>query len=286
MTQLAFYSDVGQRENLEDAAFGQSLPTGVSPASGMHAFGVMDGVGGNNCGEVASQTAAIHTATGATATLTSLRLNDALSLGLVESLTASLVEILADANQTLLDLIDAHPGLSGMATTAVCALAFADTLVTAWVGDSRCYIYSQGTLRQITHDHSRIQELIDDGEVLQEEAADHPDAHVITRFLGHPTNFEAEVTVETLLLGDIVLLCSDGLTECLTNDDIAAAIEWMKVDGVPLEIMPSRLVDHALNAGATDNVTVLCYQHYPLTDRLVHSKTCTAGYLESLAQLR
>ena len=121
-----------------------------------------------------------------------------------------------------------------------------------WAGDSRCYLLRAGALRQVSRDHSYVQNLVDRGEIRPEAAADHPLAHVVTNLLGASDRLALEERWNPLASGDILLLCSDGLCRTLTDREIADILH-----DHPVERAADRLMESALSRGARDNVSVV-----------------------------
>ena len=121
-----------------------------------------------------------------------------------------------------------------------------------WAGDSRCYLLRAGALRQVSRDHSYVQNLVDRGEIGPEAAADHPLAHVVTNLLGAADGLTLEERWNQLTPGDILLLCSDGLCRTLTDREIADILH-----DHPVERAADRLMESALSRGARDNVSVV-----------------------------
>ena len=142
-----------------------------------------------------------------------------------------------------------------IASTVVALLFFGQHYACAWAGDSRLYLLRNGRLRQITRDHSEVQELVDAGQISPEEARHHPRGNLITRAVGAHDELLLEMVQDQLRPGDMFLLCSDGLTKPV--DD--AEIERLMVGGSPEEVV-RRLVDAALLGGGPDNVTVVAVQ--------------------------
>jgi PPM family protein phosphatase len=205
-------------------------------------FAVADGMGGHAGGEVASALAlgAFDRFDGA---------------GVVDP--GSVLVAVREANTEILRQAEANPILAGMGSTVVgVALAREDGVeaIAAFnVGDSRVYRLRHGVLELISTDHSVVAELVANGRLAPEDAITHPDRHVITRALG----VEPSVEVDTWLLvpepGDRFLVCSDGLTNEVGTDDLAAELE---ADRSPEEVAGA-LVALALDRGASDNVTAL-----------------------------
>lgn len=142
--------------------------------------------------------------------------------------------------------------LAGMGTTAVCALVRGGTVYLCHAGDSRAYLFRAGKLTQLTHDHSYVQELVDCGTITVEEAEHHPQKNIITKALGVDYRLEPEFTSEKLQKGDVLLLCTDGLTNMVPVDQM----EKLLVQG-PFHDTPDRLIEAANANGGSDNITAL-----------------------------
>jgi serine/threonine protein phosphatase PrpC len=203
-------------------------------------FAVADGMGGHAAGEVASATAV-----------------DALEAAFSERTPEGLQAAARAANRAVWDHAQTDLELRGMGTTLV-ALALvgppgAEELAVANVGDSRLYLLSQGDLVQVTSDHSLVAELVAEGQIEPEEAEYHPQRHVLTRALG----VDADVAVDLLTLdlhrGDRYLLCSDGLSREVTDDQVASILRRL---ADPAEAA-RELVTQARELGGNDNITVV-----------------------------
>lgn len=220
-------TDVGRvRDGNEDAYL-------VDDAMGLVA--VADGMGGHRGGEVASATA-----------LEALRA--AISTG------RPLREAVEDANRAVFDKAQTDESLRGMGTTITAAtLAAGGTLLIGHVGDSRAYLLRNGELRQVTTDHSLVEELVRDGRLTPDEAAVHPQRSIITRALGVDSSVEVDVYPVELQAGDVLMFCSDGLTGMLQPDLIAAEL---RREDSPARAA-TRLVDAANASGGEDNITVV-----------------------------
>ena len=159
---------------------------------------------------------------------------------------------LISANRFVFQKASHEDALAGMGTTAVCALVRAGQAFLCHAGDSRAYLYRDGALTQLTHDHSYVQELVDCGTITVEEAEHHPQKNIITRALGVDFRLEPEFTSARLQAGDLLLLCSDGLTNAVPRDQM---VELMKTSA--FYDLPDRLVDAANENGGPDNITAL-----------------------------
>lgn len=208
---------------------------------------VCDGMGGAAAGNKASALAIKKIIEHAAA-----EIKEKLSANDVRSVLRSVIRT---ANSHIYDTAAANEGYAGMGTTAV-GFVYMKAQKHAFfvnVGDSRAYVMRDGELMQITQDHSLVYEMVARGQITKEEARTHPNRNIITRALGtdeelHPDTFDIEI-----LKGDIILLCSDGLTSMVSDDEILSIL----TSGKDAEKMVAELVNHANMAGGADNVTVL-----------------------------
>jgi protein phosphatase len=206
-------------------------------------FAVADGMGGAQAGEVASRMAV-----------------EVLHEGLGEGTDATVAERLRDqvieANRRIHDRAQSDSRNAGMGTTLTAAYVDERQLVVVHVGDSRLYRLRQNHLERLTRDHSLVEELVRQGRLTPEEAAEHPQRSIITRALGP----ESEVAVDSEVLRvenhDLFMVCSDGLTAMLSEDRIE---DLLNVDA-PLQARVDALVDAANDAGGRDNITVLLFR--------------------------
>ena len=209
-------------------------------------FAIADGMGGAKAGEIAAGIAA-ETLEGARAG----------ALG-----ADDVVTLIADANRRIWERSLADPATAGMGTTVTVALLDeeAGTVLFGHVGDSRAYRVRDGALEQITTDHSLVAELVESGVLTPEEAERHPQRSAITRALGTEPAVEPDVFAVDVVPGDLFLLCSDGLSDMLTEAEIAAAIA--RAEGDP-EAAGNELVKDANARGGDDNITVLLFEVVP-----------------------
>jgi PPM family protein phosphatase len=201
-------------------------------------FVVADGMGGAQAGEVASRIAV-----------------EAFEQGLSDS--GSPEERLADrvreANRRIHELSHADDERHGMGTTLTAAYLDDSHLAIAHVGDSRAYLFRDGELQRLTQDHSLVGELVRKGKLTEEQAEEHPQRSIITRALGPEPSVEVDTWSYPVRDGDIVLLCSDGLTSMITEEKIAEVLE----SSSSLMEAGSRLIREANAAGGRDNITVV-----------------------------
>ena len=251
-------TDVGRtREHNEDAFVVADLTRGnatLQPEVRTHEVGdrgtlfmVADGMGGAAAGEIAS----------AMAIEVVLReLSEALSANDApdsDAYATSLKKATAAANTHIHGFALEHPEFRGMGTTATVAGVLGDTLYLAQVGDSRAYLVRNGVALQITKDQSLMQKLIEAGEITEEEAEQSERRNIILQALGPDARIRVDVTYQDLRRGDLLILCSDGLSGQVTRDEIAAvATEKPDVTGIG-----SRLIEMANERGGPDNITVV-----------------------------
>lgn len=219
---------------------------------------VADGMGGANAGEVASSIA-VETIAG----FFSVERMAAVEDGITEaSASALLVQAIALADNAIKNRAATASDVMGMGTTVVIAWIIGGKVHVAWCGDSRCYLFNPKTgLRRLTKDHSYVQELVDNGEITEEQAFCHPDSNVITNGLGDiEASADPDVTTYPLQDGDTLLLCSDGLCG-YCNDRSIERVLMVTFDDLPL--CQSKLLQLALNSGGKDNITIALAQALP-----------------------
>jgi PPM family protein phosphatase len=222
-------SEAGRRQNNEDAAF-------VSP----RLVAVADGVGGAAAGEVASN-------------LAMLKMVGLDKRRLVRPLERELAGAVADANALISFATFYAPRHSGMATTLTAvALSNDGHYLLANVGDSRTYLFRDHALRQLTRDDSLVQDLIDRGALSQSEARRHPQRSIVLQALDGGECVLPAVRRTRARMGDRLLLCSDGVTDYLDDDEVA---EFLEIDEATIAVR--QLVHAALAGGSRDNVTAV-----------------------------
>jgi len=220
----------------------------AEPKQGL--FIVADGMGGEFAGALAAK-AVVATLPGLVRKY--LGTMEALSNGRVGRRMAKAI---AELSAQLRQQTQNEPGLDGMGSTVVCALVRGSKTLVAHMGDSRAYRMRAGRLKQLTEDHTLIQLLLHSGEITPEEAATHPALGRLTRCVGMPGEPLPQTRLLELSPGDLLLLCTDGLTGMLSNQQIFAVLK----DPAPLETQCQRLVEAANEAGGKDNITVLLAQ--------------------------
>jgi protein phosphatase len=216
---------------------------------------VADGMGGHAAGEVASRVA-----------VESIREFIALTagdsditwpFGLDESISYDgnrLKTAVRHANRRVLEAVRERAEYEGMATTVVAVLVHGDVVNLAHVGDSRAYLLSGGRLSQLTSDHSWVNEQIQNGLIAPEDARQHPLRNVVTRALGGRAELQVDLQERRVHPGELLLLCSDGLTTMLPDDEIEARLAAARGD---LERAVRELVAAANDRGGDDNISVV-----------------------------
>jgi len=227
-------SDVGMRRRANEDRFVVAEELGL--------FLVADGMGGRTAGQLAS-TLAAEAAVQAVRTLADAR----------ASLTEKLRYSVAAANREILSTARARPELTGMGTTLVALMVGESRVALAHVGDSRAYLIRAGSIRQLTHDHSLVAELVRRREISARDALGHPHRHVLTRALGVRRGVEPDLAELTPAVGDTFVLCSDGLTGHVRDEEILRGV----LSQPDLDGACERLIDLANARGGEDNITVV-----------------------------
>jgi len=240
-------SDVGRkRKGNEDAVH-------LNPD--LRLYVVADGMGGHAAGEVAAKIAVDSVSefvalTGGSEEIT-------WPFGLDESISYDgnrLKTAVRHANRRVLEAMRERTEYEGMATTVAAVLVDGDVANLAHVGDSRIYLWSEGDIRLLTSDHSWVNEQIQSGIISAEQARSHPLRNVVTRALGGRSDLVVDVQSRRMRQGDLLLLCSDGLTTMVGDEDIARILEDA---GGDITRAVEGLVDEANERGGEDNITVV-----------------------------
>lgn len=202
-------------------------------------FVVADGMGGHQAGEIAS----------------SIAVETILTLDLDHADENSLREIVEKANQQILEAVSQNYQYAGMGTTVAILLLLADKAYVAHVGDSRVYrlVADGSSLERLTKDHSLVAELLNNGEITESEAKNHPQRNILTRALGSKGGVEVDIINFAVQPGEKLLLCSDGLTGMLSEDDIKKVLSQKAHP----QLIADELVELANSCGGVDNITVI-----------------------------
>jgi protein phosphatase len=231
VVEEAYRTDTGRQRHANEDSYFARAPV----------FAVADGMGGAQAGEVASRIAA-----GAF---------EERSIG-EEPAEGQLEEIAQEANREIHQLAQEDSSRAGMGTTLTAAMVSDNEVALGHVGDSRAYVLRDGELKRLTKDHSLVEELRRQGRLTEEQAEEHPQRSIITRALGP----EPQVNVDTMTFpardGDVFLLCSDGLTTMVSDDEIRDILVGAK----NLRTAVNRLVDAANRGGGRDNITAVAFR--------------------------
>lgn len=246
-----------QRTNIGKVRDTNEDSIGLFPLSdGLTLAVVADGLGGHQAGEVAS--------------LEAIKIFEKESKKLTANFSAKergdyLSLIIGKANEKVYKLAQNRNKLKGMGTTIVAALVDSKQIVVAHVGDSRAYLLHNDGLYQMTEDHTFVNCLIKNGQLTEEEAYTHPKRSVLTRAVGSNQEVDVDINDNQWRNDDIILLCSDGLTTMISDRDIGLVLSSTSMS---LEEKADRLVELALDAGGTDNISLILLQN---TDRSAKS---------------
>ncbi len=224
-------SDTGRKRRRNEDAYVIAPPL----------FAVADGMGGAQAGEVASKLAAA-----------ALKETDPGAL----SGPARVTSLIQEANRRVHERSTADPATSGMGTTMTVALVEGGGVTIGHVGDSRAYLVRSGQLEQLTEDHSLVNELLKSGKLSPKEAETHPQRSVITRAVGTDPDVDVDSFTVDAREGDVFLLCSDGLTDMVGDEDILGVVERHHDD---LDRAAKSLVSAANRGGGEDNITVIAF---------------------------
>lgn len=230
-------TDVGQRRKMnQDYVFASEYPVGSLP----NLFVVADGMGGHKAGDYASRFV--------TNTVKELIENsdETDPIHLIES-------AIQRSNVLLREEAVKREELWGMGTTLVVTTIIDGTAFTANVGDSRLYLIGDAGMKQITQDHSLVEEMVRLGQLTKEEARMHPDKNIITRAIGASKTVQVDFFEFDLTQGDTILMCSDGLTNMVEDSEIEAIVQ----NDTPIEERATQLINAANDHGGKDNIAVI-----------------------------
>ncbi len=240
MYQFHAKTDPGRcRENNEDSvAFDEQALVAV----------LADGMGGYNAGEIAS-----GMATAFIKAELSRWLSEAGANAQIRDIRRAMEICVDNANIAIYNSANANPSFAGMGTTLVLGVIKDGRLLVGHIGDSRCYRIRQGRLEQITKDHSLLQEQMDAGLITPEQAAGSPIKNLVTRALGVEQGVMLEVNEFSIEPGDVYLMCSDGLSD-MVSDEVIVRIAF---EDLRLEPLAEHLILAANECGGRDNISVL-----------------------------
>lgn len=230
-------TNIGRRRKLnQDYVYTSEQPVGPLP----NLFIVADGMGGHNAGDYASKLA-VST------------MVEKIGCTVEREPEKILARAIDDANIAVRESAETAPELEGMGTTVVAAVCEGDELYVANVGDSRLYVVNSHEIRQITRDHSWVEEMVRRGGLGREEARNHPDKNIITRAVGAEDEVKADFFSVKLEEGDLILMCTDGLTNMLEDEEIRMILDGAR----DIVEKAEELVRKANENGGRDNISVI-----------------------------
>lgn len=239
MLEAYSVTDIGRKRQLnQDYVFSSAKPMGNMP----NLFIVADGMGGHNAGDYASK-CTVETVVGE------------IRNSFEKNPTIIVKKAIETANSKIRELAAADENLFGMGTTLVVATVIGKYLQVANVGDSRLYLVGKKGIRQVTRDHSLVEEMIRLGGLSREDARKHPDKNIITRAIGAKDEVEPEFFTEELEPGDIILMCSDGLSNMLEDKEIEKIVQ--NEEPAEMKEKAETLINAANNNGGKDNIAVV-----------------------------
>jgi len=245
IVELFAISDNGKvRSHNEDSVL-------VAPGLGLAVLA--DGMGGYNAGEVASSMATSLIGVGLGKALADRPPGERVAAGGYWAHEAIIQEV-RRANEAIYEAAQSQPQYAGMGTTLVMALFFGDTMSVAHLGDSRLYRQRGDDFRQMTRDHSLLQEQLDSGMISASEARQSANRNLVTRALGVDPDVVPEVCDYGIEVGDIYLFCSDGLNDMVDDEELAQALQLLSAN---LQVCATQLITMANDNGGRDNVSVI-----------------------------
>jgi len=208
-------------------------------------FLVADGMGGHNGGEIASSMLTEY--------IKNKILDNPERLQAQDERESFIKEIIHDANKIIFLKSKEETDLSGMGTTITMAVLLDSEVLFAHAGDSRAYIIRESEIIKVTEDHSYVQELVNSGQISSEEAEIHPKRNMITRAIGTEDDIEIDFYLHSIQSGDYIVLCSDGLTNMVEQNEIIDILHRQ----CSVENKVTELINLANDRGGTDNITVI-----------------------------
>lgn len=242
--QLSVHSNIGKKRSTN-----QDYADYFKSSHGQYLFVLCDGVGGHQAGEVASEL--------------TVKFLGSLFLEAEEKITPADVSLWIDeainqVNTYIYGVSLTQHNLAGMGTTLIMALTIDDKVYIAHVGDSRAYAYSDRKLIQLTEDHSLVNELIRSGEITEEEGSHHPRRNVVTQSIGVTEDVKYELNEIGMEDVERLMLCSDGLTNMLTLNQLTDY--FIKYDDI--DVLADNLIEGANKAGGSDNITIILASNF------------------------
>lgn len=242
--EFSVKSDLGLVRTInEDSYFVRANMDGLPDV-----FIIADGMGGHNAGEVASKTATDYAGE-----LFNLKKEELFNK---EDILDIIVDIIDKANTKVFNMSKEKKENSGMGTTLIAAVLIENKLYIGHIGDSRVYKITEDEIKKITTDHSLVEELYKSGSLTKEEADKHPKRNIITRALGCGSSIEVDTYIEAVKENDIILMCTDGLTNMVNEEEIKKIVQ----DNIDLEGICGKLIEATNKYGGEDNATIIIFR--------------------------
>ena len=238
--KISARTDIGQKRQMNQDCYNFGKVEGCNICWAV----VCDGMGGMAAGNVASELVV-----DVISRSYSDNLNSKSSPSFINNLIKNSVNA---ANAAVYDMSKSKPSLKGMGTTVVTVVVLDSVAYFAHAGDSRAYLYQNGELTQVTTDHSIVQSMVETGQITEDEAKNHPNKNIITRAVGVNCNLDVDFETAQLCPNDIILLCTDGLTNCVDHETIFKTVKESKFKDIS-----EHLVNIANKNGGSDNITVV-----------------------------
>ena len=241
---MRFYgiTDIGKERSINEDVI--LIP---SESEELKVFVLADGMGGANAGEVASKIASDTCREYFIAHIEKTQ-NDPYEI------RELIREAVMEANKKVIEKSTSDSNCKGMGTTLIIVYVYKNKIYVGHVGDSRVYRIRKNIIRQLTKDHSFVQELVNSGTITKQEAKNHPRKNVLTKVIGYEENIKPDVITKGFLKDDVILICSDGLSNMLDDSMIYEIIVKNMSD---INIMTKKLVEEANEAGGVDNISVI-----------------------------
>lgn len=244
--EIARHTDVGKKRDHNEDAVASDIESGLVVLA--------DGMGGYNAGEVASEIAVLSIVADLKEAMLSLEPGQVDAVTGYQLESQLIYEAVTKANQAIYETSQNNPQCAGMGTTLVVGLFTNNRLLVGHIGDSRMYRLRGEEFKQITEDHSLLQEQIKSGLISVEEAKVSSNKNLVTRALGIDPTVELELHEYPAEVGDIYLLCSDGLSDMVTDEDIQSTLTVLSSN---LELASEQLINMANDHGGKDNISAI-----------------------------
>jgi len=244
--EIVRLTDVGQRREHNEDSIASDAEIGLVVLA--------DGMGGYKAGEVASEIAVLTIVAELKETMQELEPGETDAVNGMQAESLLIVDAVAKANESIYNVSQDQPQCAGMGTTLVVGLFTNNKLLAGHIGDSRMYRLRAGELQQITEDHSLLQEQLKSGLITPEQAKFSNNKNLVTRALGIDPSVDLELHEHDVEVNDIYMLCSDGLTDLVSDEEISSTIGTLSAN---LELVANQLIQMANDAGGKDNISVI-----------------------------